>query len=304
MATRVEIVDYDPAWPLAFERASTELQQLLGLPASAVEHVGSTSVPGLCAKPLIDIDLTVADPADIPALAALLEKAGYQPRGSRHGDGVFAFLMLGHPARRVYLCPPGSRTHRERVLFRNALRADPHLASAYRVLKQELARLHSGDGDLYTAAKGDFIRQAINRATASENALVPELAVTDWLKSRAFYVDLIGFEILYERPEEGFAFLTLGTAQLMIDQIGTGRTFDDEIPLVPPLGRGLNLQLRVPDVSAIVARLHRAGHPLALPVEETWYRRDDHEVGNRQCLVADPDGYLLRPFQDLGIRHF
>lgn len=138
----------------------------------------------------------------------------------------------------------------------------------------------------------------------SENALVPELAVTDWLKSRAFYVDLIGFEILYERPEDGFAFLTLGTAQLMIDQIGIGRTFDDEIPLVPPLGRGLNLQLRVPDIPAIVARLHRAGHPLALPVEEKWYRRDDHEVGNRQCLVADPDGYLLRPFQDLGIRHF
>jgi catechol 2,3-dioxygenase-like lactoylglutathione lyase family enzyme len=136
----------------------------------------------------------------------------------------------------------------------------------------------------------------------SENALVPELAVTDWRKSCSFYVDLIGFEVLYARPDEGFAYLTLGTAQLMIDQIGTGRTFDSGTPLIPPLGRGLNLQLRVPDVSAIVTRLELAGHPLVLPVEEKWYRRDDHEVGNRQFLVADPDGYLLRPFEDLGKR--
>lgn len=135
-----------------------------------------------------------------------------------------------------------------------------------------------------------------------ENALVPELAVTDWRKTCSFYVDLIGFEVLYARPDEGFAYLTLGTAQLMIDQIGTGRTFDSETPLIPPLGRGLNLQLRVPDLSALVGRLELAGHPLALPVEERWYRRDDHEVGNRQFLVADPDGYLLRPFEDLGKR--
>jgi catechol 2,3-dioxygenase-like lactoylglutathione lyase family enzyme len=135
-----------------------------------------------------------------------------------------------------------------------------------------------------------------------ENALVPELAVTDWRKSCSFYVDLIGFEVLYERPDEGFCFLTLGAAQLMIDQIGTGRTFDCETPLIPPLGRGLNLQLRVPDVLAILTRLALAGHPLVLPVEEKWYRRDDHEVGNRQFLVADPDGYLLRPFEDLGKR--
>ncbi|MDO1581296.1 bleomycin resistance protein [Rhizobium oryzicola] len=144
----------------------------------------------------------------------------------------------------------------------------------------------------------------MGRAAFAENALVPELAVTDWRISRNFYVDLIGFSVLYERPEEGFSFLTLGAAQLMIDQIGTGRTFDDEAPLVAPLGRGLNLQLRVPSVTAILARLQQAGHALAVPLEEKWYRRDDHEVGNRQFLVADPDGYLLRPFEDLGMRGF
>lgn len=137
------------------------------------------------------------------------------------------------------------------------------------------------------------------------NALVPELAVSDWQTSRAFYCDLVGFEVAYERPEEGFSYLVLGDAQLMIDQIGIGRTFDiDEAPLERPFGRGLNLQIRVPRVDDILTRLAAAGVALYLPLEEKWYRRDDDEVGNRQFVVADPDGYLLRLFEDLGRREF
>ncbi|MDH4440400.1 MAG: VOC family protein [Rhizobium sp.] len=135
------------------------------------------------------------------------------------------------------------------------------------------------------------------------NALVPELAVSDWLASRAFYCDLIGFAVAYERPEEGFSYLTLGEAQLMIDQIGIGRTFEiEEAPLEKPFGLGLNLQIRVPSVDDILTRLAAAGVVLYPPLEEKWYRRDDHEVGNRQFVVADPDGYLLRLFEDLGAR--
>ena len=138
----------------------------------------------------------------------------------------------------------------------------------------------------------------------TENALVPELAVSDWRTSRAFYCDLIGFEVVYERPEEGFSFLTLGDAQLMIDQIGLGRTFElAEAPLDRPFGRGLNLQIRVPHVRPVLERLETAGVSLYLPLEEKWYRRDDHEVGNRQFVVPDPDGYLLRLFEDLGMRN-
>jgi catechol 2,3-dioxygenase-like lactoylglutathione lyase family enzyme len=135
------------------------------------------------------------------------------------------------------------------------------------------------------------------------NALVPELGVSDWWISRAFYCDLIGFEVAYERPEEGFSYLTLGDAQLMVDQIGVGRTFDiEDAPIERPFGRGLNLQIRVPSVDDILTRLAAAGLVLYLPLEEKWYRRDDHEVGNRQFVVADPDGYLLRLFEDLGRR--
>ncbi|RWX77213.1 VOC family protein [Neorhizobium lilium] len=137
----------------------------------------------------------------------------------------------------------------------------------------------------------------------ASHALVPELSVTDWRRSRDFYCKIIGFDVLYERPEEGFCFLTLGEANLMLDQIGTGRDFDlSSEPLTYPFGRGMNLQILIPAVLPMLARLQAAEVPVYLPLEEKWYRRDDHEVGNRQFVVADPDGYLLRLFEDLGER--
>ena len=141
--------------------------------------------------------------------------------------------------------------------------------------------------------------------TIIRNALVPELAVSDWQKSRAFYCDLIGFHVVYERPEEGFAYLALGDAQLMIDQIGATRTFvSGNASLEPPFGRGMNLQLAVPSLQPILFRLERALIGLVLEPEEKWYRRGTVEVGNRQFIVADPDGYLIRPFESLGERPF
>ncbi|MEQ1403418.1 VOC family protein [Neorhizobium sp. Rsf11] len=135
------------------------------------------------------------------------------------------------------------------------------------------------------------------------NALIPELSVSDWRKSRDFYCDLIGFSVVYDRPEEGFAFLALDEAQLMIDQIGIGRDFDIAgAPREYPYGRGLNLQIEVPALDPILARLETAGVSLYLDPEEKWYRREKNEAGNRQFIIADPDGYLLRLFEDLGER--
>lgn len=137
----------------------------------------------------------------------------------------------------------------------------------------------------------------------TEPALIPEFAVSDWQDSRRFYTDLLGFTELYARPEEGFSMLALGAAQVMIGQLDLGRTFDDgHAPTERPFGRGVNLQIRAPDLDAIVARLAAAETALYLPLEERWYRRDDVELGNRQCVVADPDGYLLRFFEDIGTR--
>ncbi|MDD7972551.1 bleomycin resistance protein [Roseinatronobacter alkalisoli] len=135
------------------------------------------------------------------------------------------------------------------------------------------------------------------------NALVPEFAVSNWQQSKFFYCDILGFESVYERPEEGFCYLRLGEAELMIDQIGEGRTFDDgHLPESYPFGKGLNVQIRVPSIDPLTEALARYRRSLYLPVEEKWYRIGTKEGGHRQFVVADPDGYLLRFFQDLGLR--
>ncbi|WP_034916850.1 VOC family protein [Erwinia sp. 9145] len=135
------------------------------------------------------------------------------------------------------------------------------------------------------------------------SALVPEFAVSDWRDSKRFYCQILGFKCVYERSEEGFCYLKLGEAELMIDQIGQGRTFDEgHQPTSYPYGRGLNVQILVPSVTTLLKSLSQHGIGLYLPVEDRWYRVDAEESGNRQFIVADPDGYLLRFYQHLGKR--
>lgn len=133
--------------------------------------------------------------------------------------------------------------------------------------------------------------------------IVPELGVREWQVSRDFYLRVLGFAPRHERPEEGFSYLEREGAELMIDQIGLGRTFDDGAgPLLAPLGRGMNLQIEVSDLGPLLAALEAEGWPLRLPLEERWYRAGAQDLGNRQIVLADPHGYLLRFFEDLGCR--
>lgn len=131
------------------------------------------------------------------------------------------------------------------------------------------------------------------------NSLVPELSIKDFKKSLDFYTRILGFSIEYQREEEGFAFLSLGNAQIMIDQIGEGRTWQTG-ELEYPLGRGINFQIRVDSIEEMILRLEKENIQLFLDMEEKWYRKDNRQVGNRQFLVQDPDGYLLRFYEDLG----
>ena len=135
------------------------------------------------------------------------------------------------------------------------------------------------------------------------NALVPEIAVTDWRVSRHFYCEILGFKIEYERPDEGFSYLSLGQAELMIDQIGVGRDFDEgHLPRRHPFGKGVNLQIRTEGVADLCNALTLNGISLFLPLEDRWYRVGAREAGNRQFVVADPDGYLLRFYEEIGVR--
>lgn len=129
--------------------------------------------------------------------------------------------------------------------------------------------------------------------------LVPELLVSNHAASRDFYVRILGFQVRYERPAEKFSYLDLGGAALMIEE---ETEFWSTGPRERPYGRGINLQIEVDKIDPILARLDQAGIALFRPVEDAWYRAGDVYAGNRQFLVQDPDGYLLRFFEDLGER--
>jgi len=123
--------------------------------------------------------------------------------------------------------------------------------------------------------------------------LVPELLVADIDKSLRFWRDVCGFTVLFDRPDEGFAYLDLDGAQIMLDAIGKTRDWVTG-PLETPFGRGVNFQVSVPTIEPILASLARAGWPLFMEPEQKWYRTGEVETGVHQFLVQDPDGYLIR----------
>ncbi|MFO7689776.1 MAG: VOC family protein [Cryobacterium sp.] len=123
--------------------------------------------------------------------------------------------------------------------------------------------------------------------------LVPELLVTSLEASLDFWCRLCGFEVLYDRPDEGFAYITSGTAHIMLEQRGSGRNW---IPaaLEPPLGRGINFQITVASIQPLLSALDVASWTLFMGPETKWYRTGTTEAGVAQFLVQDPDGYLIR----------
>ena len=123
--------------------------------------------------------------------------------------------------------------------------------------------------------------------------MVPELAVTDAAASLRFWVGLCGFEVVYDRPDEGFAYLRHGESEVMIDQLGLGRDWVTG-PLEYPLGRGVNFTVQVEALDPVLARLLEAEWPLFMAPESKVYRTGDETVTVRQFLVQDPDGYLVR----------
>ena len=129
--------------------------------------------------------------------------------------------------------------------------------------------------------------------------LVPELLVSDHAASLDFYVRVLGFSVRYDRPAEKFAYLDLGGAELMIEQ---ETDFWLTARREKPYGRGINLQIEIGDLDALAAKIKLAGIPFYKAPVDRWYRVDDHESGQRQFLVQDPDGYLLRFCQNIGER--
>jgi catechol 2,3-dioxygenase-like lactoylglutathione lyase family enzyme len=123
-------------------------------------------------------------------------------------------------------------------------------------------------------------------------ALVPELYVSDLDRSLDFYCGVLGFRIVYQRSGERFAYIERNGAELMLEE-PVGRVWLAG-PLEPPYGQGVNFQIEVADAAALREVALAAGAPLIMDLEEKTYLRDDEPIRVRQCVVQDPDGYLLR----------
>lgn len=129
------------------------------------------------------------------------------------------------------------------------------------------------------------------------NKLIPELSVTNLKKSLTFY-KTAGFKIEYERPENNFAFISLGEIQFMLQEFSENDKWDVG-KLKYPFGNGINFQLEVTNLDEIYKNFQKYNYKIAFDIEENWYRQDSKLLGNKEFLIQDPDGYLLRFSKDL-----
>jgi GrpB-like predicted nucleotidyltransferase (UPF0157 family) len=173
LAEPVEIVDYDPAWPARFAEEAARLRALL--PADVIgriEHIGSTAVPGLAGKPIVDLMVEVPDYATVAArIAPILTAAGYEylwrPIEPGLPEIAYAWFIrrdaAGRRTHHVHMAPPGAPWW-DRLTFRDWLRAHPEAAADYAALKRRAAAADPDDRRAYARAKAGFIRAALAAA--------------------------------------------------------------------------------------------------------------------------------------------
>jgi GrpB-like predicted nucleotidyltransferase (UPF0157 family) len=165
---RIAVVPYDPEWPRRFEAERGLLERVLSpWLEDGIHHVGSTAVPGLAAKPIVDMIAGVRDLEEARAAFGALSKASYVH--APHRPGIAHHFAKPSPRSSearygLHLTEPGSDLWRERLAFRNALRRDRELAEEYEALKFRLARLHADDVEAYTADKRPFVARVLASA--------------------------------------------------------------------------------------------------------------------------------------------
>jgi GrpB-like predicted nucleotidyltransferase (UPF0157 family) len=162
----VEVVPYDPEWPLRFHQLASDLRAALGDAAVRIDHIGSTAVPGLDAKPVIDVQISVMALEPMEAYRVALEALGYRWRADNPDLSKRYFREApGQPRTHIHVRPAGSFSEQVALLFRDYLRE--HLADAgeYGILKHALAARHRDDREAYTDAKDSFIWAVMRKAS-------------------------------------------------------------------------------------------------------------------------------------------
>jgi GrpB-like predicted nucleotidyltransferase (UPF0157 family) len=160
------LVEHDPAWTARFAVEAERIRDALGSRAAAIEHVGSTAVPGLLGKPVLDIGIAVASGEEADACIAPLAGLGYEYRGAYGDDPRRRYYVRDAEGARVaqihlYILPAPAWD--EKLAFRDALRADPALARAYAEEKRRIADAVGWDKAAYAVAKGPFVEAVLAR---------------------------------------------------------------------------------------------------------------------------------------------
>jgi GrpB-like predicted nucleotidyltransferase (UPF0157 family) len=148
-------------WPARFEELRKVIVSALGDTAVRVDHVGSTAVPGIPAKPIVDIQVSVPDVEDEDAYGPALERLGWSMRSREPGHRYFRTPKGAQPRIQVHVCEVGGEWEREHLLFRDYLRAHPERASAYGEVKRHFGERYRDDRLAYTEAKTPFIRTTL-----------------------------------------------------------------------------------------------------------------------------------------------
>lgn len=169
ITTDIVVTDYDPAWPDWFQRICGKVWPAVSDVALRIDHVGSTSVPGLAAKPIIDMDIVVASNEDVPAVIERLAAIGYRWRGDLGVEGRQAFKRVEEddlPWHHLYLVVQDNKAHLNHVLLRDLLRRDSEARERYAALKRANVEAAAGDMDIYVAAKASLVAELLTRARA------------------------------------------------------------------------------------------------------------------------------------------
>lgn len=172
MARVIEVVPYEAKWPAAFEAEAAALRELFGTRALAVEHIGSTAVPGLEAKPIIDVLVVLDSTDDLSVFSAGMHALGYRVRGEcldaeiPGTSGRFYFSKDDGDVRthQVHVCRIGHPQVPDLLAFRDYLRAHPSIARAYEDVKQKAATAHRDTIVGYMRQKAAFMRDTISTA--------------------------------------------------------------------------------------------------------------------------------------------
>lgn len=161
----IQIVDYDPTWPVQFAEIAAGVRAAFADgPLIVVEHVGSTSVIGLAAKPVLDIDVVVPSRSDVPNAVARLAAIGYAHEGDKGIPGREAFRWpAGMPRHHLYLCVCDNAEYRRHIAFRDYLREHSDDAERYEALKRELALRYREDRVAYNDGKTAFVQAVLEK---------------------------------------------------------------------------------------------------------------------------------------------